>query len=435
MIVAFLCLLALQAGTAWAKSDPVLKALSAMQKQGSTEAPSWRSLYEQGKTAARHLRGASRANVQGVLGNLTSLARRGMLPARAYPAFLVLQRNLEWFWDERRPPVPFGTRTTFPGSQIIYEFYPGSGWQLQPLANFGHLNGLLKLRHPKKGQLESFADELLQTAVTRNGFLAFEYYFPWSGGPPGWVSGMATATGMQAFSGLWRRDGDSRYRDAARAMEPVFDYRPPIGVRRPMHYGPFFLQYSQAPWLLVGNAYAQSILGLDAYATNTGDSAAARLVKRALREARVMLPLYDTGAWSLYYRTPRRPGRESDLGYHQLFESFLSEMCDRFGSPYCLLADNFQRYQTEPVVVSGLTVREDRRHKLLRVRFTVSKRGGITVSLARGRRIVHRYSAGLFRGRHTIVWSLPRKRGSYQLSVSAQSLNGIPSGLSETVRL
>jgi hypothetical protein len=403
-----------------------LSALQARGGQDAANATAWRSLYNQGKVAARHLRGSAQTNMNGVLANLTSLARRRLLADRAFPNFLILQRNVEWFWKDRKGAVAYGTRTTFPGSQIIYEFYPGSGWQLQPLANFGKLNGLLKLRRPRAGQLESYADELLQTGVTRHGFLAFEYYFPWSGGPPGWVSGMATATGMQALSTLAGRDRDARYSSAAHSMLGVFEAGPPWGIELQRPEGLFFLQYSQDPSLLVGNAYAQSILGLDTYATNSGDSTAAGLVSQAVQAARQILPLYDTGAWSLYYRTPKGPGHESDLSYHQLFGSFVDEMCGRWQAPFCDLAANFHRYETEPVALSALRVKIDRRKKQLRVGFTISKRSGITLALKRGSKTVYSWASPLERGPHKLTWRLP-KPGSYQLTLSAKSLNGLTS--------
>jgi hypothetical protein len=417
------------AGAAAKRHDPVLATLSKLQARGGatgSDAAAWRSLYNRGKIAARHLRGSGQTNMRGVLANLTSLARRHLLGGRAYPAFLVLQRNVDWFWQERRGSMAYGTRTTFPGSQLIYEFYPGSGWQLQPLANFGKINGLLKLRHPKPGQIESYANEMLQTAVNRHGFLAFEYYFPWSGGAPGWVSGMATATGMQALSTLAKRDGDARYSDAAHSMLAVFKSGPPWGIRIDRPQGIFFLQYSQDPSLLVGNAYAQSILGLDVYARNSGDSEAAALVAEGVAAARRILPLYDTGAWSLYYRTPKGPGHESDLSYHELFGSFLDEMCQRWQAPFCDLASNLHRYETEPVKLTNLRARVDKRRKQLRVGFTVSKRSGITLSVKRGRKPVYTFLAPLERGGHKLSWPLP-KRGSYQIILSAKSLNGITS--------
>ncbi len=431
-IVCLLLLAACLAGPATAaakKRDPVITTLSTLQARGGTtgsQATQWRRLYNQGKIAARHLRGRAQTNMRGVLANLTSLARRHLLGGRAYPAFLILQRNIEWFWQERKGSMAFGTRTTFPGSQLIYEFYPGAGWQLQPLANFGKINGLLKLRHPKAGQIESYANEMLQTAVTRHGFLAFEYYFPWSGGRPGWVSGMATATGMQALSTLAKRDGDARYSDAAHSMLGVFKSGPPWGIQIDRPQGIFFLQYSQDPSLLVGNAYAQSILGLDVYARNSGDSDAAALVAEGVDAARKILPLYDTGAWSLYYRTPKGPGHESDLSYHELFGSFLDEMCDRWQAPFCDLASNFHRYETEPVKLTNLRARVNKRKKQLRVGFTISKRSGITLSLKRGTKSVRTFLAPLERGAHKVTWPLPN-RGGYQIVLSAKSLNDLTS--------
>jgi hypothetical protein len=428
---------AIPAASAAKKSDPVITTLSALQARGgqtATDATSWRKLYNKGKIAARHLRGSSQQNMKGVLANLTSLAKRHLLGGRAYPAFLVLERNIDWFWTDRNGPSTYGARRTFPGSQIIYEFYPGAGWQLQPLANFGHLNGMLKLKHPKAGSLESFADELLATGVTRHGFLAFEYYFPWSGGAPGWVSGMATATGMQAFSTLAKRDGQAKYAEAAHSMLGVFQSGPPWGIKIDRPQGTFFLQYSQDKSLLVGNAYAQSILGLDVYAKNSGDTTAAALVNEGVAAAKKILPLYDTGAWSLYYRTPSGPGRESDLSYHQLFESFLVEMCDRWQDVFCGLASNFARYEKEPVKLTSLRARVDRKKKQLRVGFTISKRSGITMTLDRGSKTVYKFLSPLDRGKHKISWPLPKK-GSYEITLSAKSLNGVSSDTTLDVKV
>ena len=148
--------------TAQAKKDPVLTTLSQIEARGgpaAADAQAWRTDYKTAKTAAKRLTGAPQANIRGVLLNLTSLAKRHLLVSRGYPAFLILRRNLEWFYEQRRSAPPNATRTTFPGSELIFQFYSGSGWQLQPLANFGRLNGLLKLRRPAAG-LRSFSSPL-----------------------------------------------------------------------------------------------------------------------------------------------------------------------------------------------------------------------------------------------------------------------------------
>src|SRR3954468_4326396 len=379
------CVLAVPAGARAAK-DPVLTTLSQLESRGGTigaDAQGWRDEYKTAKVAARKLRGTPQANMRGVLANLASLAKRHLLGSRAYPAFLILQRNLEWFYDDRRGVPAYGTRTTFEGSELIWQFYSGSGWQLQPLANFGRLNGLLKLRKPAAGRLEKFADDMLATGVQRRGSLAFEYYFPWSGGAPGWISGMATATGMQAFANLGKRDGDMRYTDAARSMLGVFRAPPPWGVAVQGPAGPSFLLYSQSPTVLVGNGIAQALIALDNYRAATGDADATALVNAALAEARRLLPLYDTGAWSLYDRTPTRPLTESDLSYHQLFEGFLVQLCTKFGDPFCNEAANFKRYETEPVTITAVATKVQRKRKRIVASFALSKRGSGRVTLER----------------------------------------------------
>src|SRR3954454_21920351 len=416
---------------AQAAKDPVLTTLSQIESRGGTaaaDAQGWRDDYRVAKTAAKKLSGAPQSNIRGVLANLTSLARRHLLGSRAVPAFLILQRDVEWFYDDRRGVPAYGTRTTFEGSELIWQFYSGSGWQLQPLANFGRLNGLLKLRKPAAGRLEKFADDMLATGVQRRGSLAFEYYFPWSGGAPGWISGMATATGMQALANLGTRDGDPRYTDAARAMLGVFRSPPPWGVTVQGPAGPSFLLHSQSPSVLVGNGIAQALIALDNYRATTGDPDAAALVDAALAEARRLLPLYDTGAWSLYDRSPTKPGTESDLSYHQLFEGFLFQLCDKFGDPFCAEADNFKRYETEPVEISAITTKVQRKRKLIVASFALSKRGTINVALRRAAdgSIVRSYTAGMLRGAHHLSWKLPPK-GDYDLVVNATSLNALKS--------
>jgi hypothetical protein len=419
------CLLAPPA--AQAAKDPVLTTLSRIESRGgtqATDAQGWRDDYTVAKRAARDLRGAPQANVRGVLANLTSLARRNLLGTRAFPAFLILQRNVEWFYDERNNVPAYGARTTFDGSELIWQFYPGNGWQLQPLANFGRLNGLLRLRKPAAGRLERFADDLLATGVQRRGFLAFEYYFPWSGGAPGWISGMAAATGMQAFANLGKRDGDTRYTDAARAMLGAFQSPPPWGVTVQGDAGPSFLLYSQSPSVLVGNGIAQAIIALDNYRAATGDPDAASLVDAAVAEARQLLPKFDTGAWSLYDRTPTGPLGESDLSYHRLFEGFLVQLCDKFGDPFCAESDNFARYETEPVAIDRLSLRP--RKKLVLASFGLSKRGTVTATLERDGTPIRSYTAAMTRGTHRLTWKRPPK-GDYDLVVKATSLTGIAS--------
>jgi hypothetical protein len=392
--------------------------------------------YARARSAVRHLKGSARTNLKGVLDNTTYLAGHKLLGARLTPVFLTLERNYEWFWTDRQGPAAYGARRTFDGTSLIFEFYPGDGWQITALGNFGKLNGLAAAKRTRLSVLNEYAAELLPLAVDRGGFLAFEYYFPWSGGQPPWISGMATATGMAAFARVWQRTGNAQVRDTAQRMLGAFSVAPPTGVLLDEGSGgAHYLQYSQDPKLLVGNAFAQSIIGLDDFATITGDAAAAAARDRALADAAVEMPLYDTGAWSLYWhRSGSRTGGESDLHYHQVFEGFLVKLCARFPSgPFCTLHDNFVRYESEPVKITKLSARKDK--KTLRIRFTVSKRGSGTLSLTKGGKTVDSTRLSFTLGDHLVSWTAPRKRGSYELRLDTVSLNGLKSTAAKTLTL
>jgi len=391
--------------------------------------------WSQARVAVRHLHGYARSELKGVLSNTWSLARHDLLARSVTPAFLTIERNYEWFWVDGNGPAAYGARRTFDGSPLIFEFYPGSGWQIQPLANFGRLGGLAANRRTKPEALVSYADTLLPLAVERDGFPAFEYYFPWSGGRPGWISGMATATGIQALGRVWQRTGQARYRDLAERMLGAFFQRPPNGVRLYRGHGrAHYLQYSQAPHLLVGNAFAQSLIALDEFARASGSSRAALALERGLRQADASLRRFDTGSWSLYWRRPGTSrGGESDLHYHQLFEGFLGKLCPRFpNGPFCAMRQRFARYETEPVRIGPLRARAHGR--MLRMRVWTSKRGSGRLTIAHGTHVIHTSTFPLERGTHTLERRLPRGRRTYTIRFEATSLNGLGSSRERTFR-
>jgi D-glucuronyl C5-epimerase C-terminus len=392
--------------------------------------------WSHARSAVRHLHGAARSNLRSVLSNTWSLARRHMLGARLTPVFLTIERNYHWFWRKRHGPAAYGARRTFGHSPVIFEFYPGLGWQIQPLGNFGKLNGLAAAHHTGLSRLRTYADALLPLAVHRKRFLAFEYYFPWTGGRPGWISGMATATGIAALGRVWKRTGDPRYRDAAEAMLGAFFAPPPWGIRLYRGHGRYhYLQYSQAPHMLVGNAFAQALIGLDDFVRITGSSRAKLALKRGLHQADARMRRFDTGAWSLYWRRAgTRHGGESDLHYHQLFEGFLAKLCKRFDSgPFCGLHERFARYETEPVHIGHLRVR--RHGRILRIRVWTSKRGTSTLRLLHGRHTIRSGSLWLDRGTHVVTWPAPKRHRHYKLRLEATSLNGLDSARERTFPL
>jgi hypothetical protein len=422
-----LALLLVPAAPARAESvGAALEKVEASAQATPDEVRAWASLYRRSRSAIRRLRGREQENLRGVVRNVENLARRSMLPARARSAFLVLGRNYDWFWTRRKGAAGYGARTRFGESELFYVFYPGSGWQFQPLITFVHMNDLLALRR-SDARLRALGEELLTLGVERKGFLAYEYLFPFEGGPPGWTSGMSQATGMQGLAGMWKRTGDERYLRAAQRMLGAFQTGPPWGVRVDSEGGAHYLLYSHSPRLLVGNGFAQALIGLDAYADATGDGQAAALVAAGLQAARGQFPRYDTGDWSLYHLTPSGPGRESTLTYHRLFADFLGQMCARFAEDlFCRIEANFDRYETEPVELTGLSART-RDRRTLELRFRASKRSTMAVRVLRRGRVERSETLTVYRGVERVRFSRPRAGGAYRLELEATSLTGLKS--------
>ena len=93
------------------------------------------------------------------------------------------------------------------------------------------------------------------------------------------------------------------------------------------------------------NADLQAVIGLYDFAKLTGDPRAQALFAAGESEARVAVPRYDTGKWSLYSLTEG----ESDLSYHQLVTTFMQNLCKRTAEPvFCDTASRFEDYLTEP---------------------------------------------------------------------------------------
>ncbi len=216
------------------KRRTVIGELQRLQRAGAlagedyaSRVTAWRDARKRG----RRLKGTRGTEMRAVLATIETIARRGQLTrSRVIPLWLTLQRNLEW-WTEASIPSS-GQRMEFEGSELVWQYYPGQGIQLQMLGNFGKLNGLWGARRTQ--EMGAMVDELVPLAVDRAGGLAWEYYFTFNGGRPPWVSGMAQGTAVQAISRVARRlkREDELFPVAQRALT-LFDSPTPQGVRVP----------------------------------------------------------------------------------------------------------------------------------------------------------------------------------------------------------
>jgi len=220
---------------------------------------------------------------------------------------------------------------------------------------------------------------------------------------------------------------------AQRALA-IFEAPTPQGVRVPAEKGDHYAIYSFAPSLRVLNGFIQSLVGLHDYARLSGDPRGTALFAAAEPEARYEVPLYDTGAWSLYSRGSS--SRESDLGYHDLLTGFLEGLCERTDVPvYCETALRFTEYKTVPPVVE-VRPRTLRGGTDGRVNFELSKISSVDLRITRGTKVVEARPFGVVGyGRRSFGWEVPRTRGEYTVELVVRDLAGNPGAASATVEV
>jgi hypothetical protein len=304
------------------------------------------SAYNRARSTRSHLGGGRRKELAAVISVLEGIAKRRQLTASRMPAlFLQLSRNRE-FWSARSAPYA-GARITFKGSPMVFQYYAGQGLQIQPLANFGMVNG--KITHcrrvpascDRKG-IKQLLGDMLAIRSKRSGFSTWEYFFYFGGGRPPWTSGISSGAALDALTRASAKSilDDGSYLKVARAALGVFRHAPPTGVRVRTKYGSHYLIYSFDRGQRVLNAFLESIIGLFDYAKVAHDKTARALWVAGDHEARVELPRYDTGRWSRY----SIGGPLASVDYHKLVVDFLDKLCSHLGGTYCTYHKRFKAY-------------------------------------------------------------------------------------------
>jgi D-glucuronyl C5-epimerase C-terminus len=437
--IALLCTLALGANAPAAdaaKKKTIARELSKLVASGAIDQATYdadRAIYFDVKRRIKQLTGARKAQLAGALATVEGIAARGQLRAsRLYPLFLTLQRNAEW-WSAQ-PLLANGQRVTFSGSELVWQYVPGQGIQLHPLANFGKLNAYAKGSKRNNARNTVLLDELMSIAVPRGGGLAWEYYFTFDGGSPPWVSGLAQGTGLQAIARSAVKLGRMpELLPKIQAGLTLFEQAPPTGVRVEGGGGVHYAQYSFWPSLRILNGFVQSLVGLYDVAQITGDPRAAQLFADGDRTARKEVPTFDTGAWSYYSRGAIT--RESDLSYHTLLRDFLVSLCDRTGTPvYCDAELHFTTYLTVPPELALRTTRV-RGGTATTLKFSLSKisRTSVSITAPDGKRVLSVSAGTVGRGTRTVSWTAPRKPGAYTVRIDATDLAGNAASIEEPV--
>jgi hypothetical protein len=442
--------------------------------------------YSAARRSVGRISGTRHTELAAVVANLDRVAAAGLLTVSRLPAlFETLNRNRQW-WTTG-PLLSSGDRVGFTGSRLVWEYYPGQGIEIQWLGTFGKANGYF-ISFDNTG-LTALLDEAIGLANTRAGGLAWEYEFQFDGGSPPWVSALAEGTAIQALARAGHRLGKQSYLDVAHRALGIFHSAPPLGIAVRTGAGRHYLIYSFSPGVHVLNGFIQSLIGLHDLTVLGNDSDAQSLFAAGDAEARVEVPHYDTGAWSLYDQVG-----ESDLSYHELLRDFLFNLCARTradaqgsaaaihaalhgqytatrlglaraaqaGSPtggagapgssgstppaqpapaglvpavssrdaiYCATGQHFLNYEHTPPAIRLLSTRASA-GRSGQLRFTLSKISSVRVSVSRGA-----YSAGLTlaHGTHTLSWTAPSSRGSYTFTVTATDLAGNSARASATL--
>ena len=285
--------------------------------------------YVAAKRSLGKLSGTRRAELGAVMSNVQAIAAAGgFIPSRLPALFLTLERNRQWWTTE--PLLASGTRVSFPGSRLVWEYYGGQGIEIQWLGTFGEGNGYYLSGH-ENANLHQLLGEILPLATNRAGGIAWEYMFRFDGGIPPWTSGLSQGTALQVLSRSWSRFKEPALLSAAQQALGIFQTAPPAGVQVKTAAGSYYAEYTYAPGDKILNGFIQAVVGLYDFTQITKDPLGLKLFEAGDDEARTEVPHYDTGAWSLYDQFG-----ESNLNYHELLTEFLQHLCERTrkGPPY-----------------------------------------------------------------------------------------------------
>jgi D-glucuronyl C5-epimerase C-terminus len=357
-------------------------------------------------------RARSRA-VAAVLADVAALSGSYTSP-RALTLFTMLQENASYFETN---PVPTRRLDIVGESGVVYRYFSGHGFQFHPLANFGALNALT-LRGDDGGAA-ILAQALIARGIPRAKGLAWEYSFRFSGSPPRWTSGMAQAVAAQAFARTYALTKDPSLLTAAtRAFIPI---QAGLVLQRPE--GPWIRLYSFDREVVL-NAQLQAGLSVGDYAEASGDVGAAAFATSLLNTAKVLLPRFDTGAWSLY----SLGGPESPLEYQVYVNSLLAKLAQRTADPvWIAAASRFAQYVKQPPALAPgpppptlYPVPRDGFRDQAAISFTLSKLSTVTFRVG-GRSATFQ----LARGRHVLIWRPDRRPpGTYAAELRARDLAG-----------
>jgi len=450
------------------RGPTVTAALAGLLHTGAITEATYRqdfATYVAAKRSLSRLRGTRAVELGAVLSNVQSMAASGVLSGSLQASvFLTLEENRHWWTTE--PLLASGDRVKFAPSELVWEYYPGQGLEIQWLGTFGEGNGYFLSGH-ENNNLRKLIGEIIPLATRVGNGIAWEYLFHFDGGTPPWTSGLSQGTGLQVLARGYQRFGTAEYLTAAQQALGVFQTPPPRGVLVATHAGSMYAEYSYAPSDRILNGFIQALVGIYDYTAITHDPAGLKLFEAGDAEARAEVPHYDTGAWSLYDQYG-----ESSLNYQELLAEFLLHLCQRTrkGPPlvtavppppaagpstggtgtvgastaaavspaiaadqiYCTTAQRFTEDLRTPPVISLLS-KKLRGGTRAGVQMRLSKISTVSMTVRSGSRVIWSNTATVEGGRPKLLWVTPARGGTFTVSLSATDLAGNFSTTSGTI--
>ncbi|MDE3133829.1 MAG: hypothetical protein KGL15_07180 [Acidobacteriota bacterium] len=365
------------------------------------------------------------------LGDVTAtfdqMATAKQVTVARLPALMLTLANNASYWRSGRA-LANGAAVQFQGSELVWEYYAGSGIQLQVLHTFGEGDGYYEAGPAAYPKLVTLMSEMVPLAVRRGGGLAWEYYFNWDGGAPPWVSAMAQGTGLEALTNAYLATSNPQYLNYAHQSLPLLQTKPPVGVAVKTGLGTRYLQYSFTPKTEIINAFLETLIGLYDYAQVSHDPVATKLYNAGNRQAQAELGSFVVGGWSLY-----QPGEPDPVSYHALVTGFLKLLCQKTQTPaYCSTYQQFTADTLTRPQLTLLTTSAAAGHRFS-LRFKVSKYAAVGVTLSRNGKNYLYTKQSFYAG--TRAFTTPKlKAGSYSLAMSVTDPAGHYAALNTTLR-
>ena len=208
------------------------------------------------------------------------------------------------------------------GDGLVFEYYPGAGYQFQPLLSLAALDDQVSQQRCRAAR--RLASALLARAVRVGDAVYWEYDFSYAGGPVPWRSGFAQAVAAQALA----RAG-AFLRDPVLSAVAAGAFR---GLRQTLLMGIaggyWIREYGFTDEVIL-NAQLESIISIESYAAVAQSAAARDLARKLLVAARRLLPRFDLGCWARY----QLGGAAASLHYQTYHVELLRQLAATHADP------------------------------------------------------------------------------------------------------